>query len=98
MAEFPDDNPHNPPSPPLPLVIWWLPARIGQGGKRDRVEQGFRWMVQYQTGGGRWVTLATFARPLDADRLLQVLEAADAKRPVRVLMFKVVGEHRPRGE
>lgn len=57
----------------------------------------FRYAIEYQTEGGRWVRLQTFARPLDADRAFEPIVAMGVKLPIRQVRFSytVVAEFHP---
>ena len=53
--------------------------------------------LEYQSVGGRWVRIAVFGRPLDADRAFELLTAAGtgARRPLQVIRFTIVAATGP---
>lgn len=56
----------------------------------------YTYSVEMQAEGGRWVRLASFERPLDADRLFELLISAGAVRPLQVTRYAVVVRYDPR--
>jgi hypothetical protein len=62
------------------------------------VSEEYAYAVQYENADGRWVTLAVFRRPLDADRAFQLMVAMRPERPVQQIRFKVVSLWRPQEE
>lgn len=62
------------------------------------MEQEFVWTVEAEAESGRWIPLARFRRPIDADHLLQMFEEMNARRRMRVRMSKTVAWYEPKGE
>jgi hypothetical protein len=59
------------------------------------VTEEYSYAIEYQTDGGGWVRLATFRRPLDADRAFEYLLAAGARRPLHIIRIRVIAESQP---
>lgn len=58
----------------------------------------YAYAVQFENEDGRWVTLAVFRQPLDADRAFELMLAMRPERPIQQIRFKVVSVWRPEAD
>jgi hypothetical protein len=59
------------------------------------VTNEYSYAIEFQTEGGRWVRLARFRSPLDADRAFELLLAAGVRRPLQLIRFRIIAESQP---